>query len=74
MFYFDNGFNEEILNNKDSINPTELALGQRASYYNIVALAYFDIGDSEQANKYLKLTSKTLYELNGPVEDPNAEE
>jgi len=74
LFYVDNGLHTEIIANKDTVDPAVLDLRQRATYYNILASAYRNIGDIEQANNYLKLTSETLYELNGPVEDPNAEE
>lgn len=74
LFYANNGFSEAIISNKDSVNPEVLSLDQKASYYNILASAYRSIGDIEQADRYLRMTSEILYELNGPVEDPDAEE
>lgn len=64
-FLVDYAANDEIVANKDAINPETLTAGQRATYYNILYMTYYDLNDLETANHYSELAGQAIFEVQG---------
>lgn len=63
LFYQNNGYYEQLLENKDKVNPNDLTAEQRAAYYNAVSMAYYYTGDKAKSEEYMHLTQDAQSEL-----------
>lgn len=67
LFYVNLGDYQGILDTGNEVNPDNLSTNQRATYYNLLALAYTVQGNSERATEYYDLSYELRQEAGNGV-------
>lgn len=65
MFYAQNGYYHKIIENESQVQPDTMTARQRATYYNMLYLAYYENGDTVKAEEYMNLATQAAAEAGG---------